>query len=608
MKLSDYIAQFLAQRGITHVFGMSGGAAVHMFDSIDRRSDMEIVSMTHEQCAAIAADGYARASGKMGVAICTSGPGATNLLTGTCCSYYDSIPTLMLTGQVSTHRLKGSHLVRQLGFQETDVVSIFQSVTKYAVQLKKAEDIRLLLEEAFFIAFEGRPGPVLIDIPDDLQRAEIDPETLTSFCPPSQQDEGNYLEQQIAELLIKIRKATRPVLVLGGGLKTPLVGPALIKCIEQLGIPALVTWAGLDLLPSNHPLRIGTFGVYGSRAGNMTIQNADLVIALGTRLSQNLTGGILSSFARDAEIAMVDVDEHEMNKFEGRGIQIDLRIKTRLNDFIEKLKIQSIKFDSPNISLWTFKVNHWKNLFPVDLSPQPSTTISFVDANDFVTAFSDSLPADAILYVDTGGNLTWTCNSWVAKPGQGVYSAWNHTPMGYALPASIGAAMYNRERNITCITGDGGLMICLAELASVAHHHLPIKIFLFNNHSHGIQKQTLETWLGGRKVGVDSSSGVAFPKDWIKVAKSFGLVTHTINNMESLAQVLKEVYDEVGPVFINVEINPEQKLYPVLKFGEALENQMPQLKHIDQDSEMLIATYDKTAKVIKNSDQSSQGW
>jgi acetolactate synthase-1/2/3 large subunit len=180
--------------------------------------------------------------------------------------------------------------------------------------------------------------------------------------------------------------------------------------------------------------------------------------------------------------------------------------------------------------------------------------------------------------------------------------------MGYALPASIGAAMYNRERNITCITGDGGLMICLAELASVAHHHLPIKIFLFNNHSHGIQKQTLETWLGGRKVGVDSSSGVAFPKDWIKVAKSFGLVTHTINNMESLAQVLKEVYDEVGPVFINVEINPEQKLYPVLKFGEALENQMPQLKHIDQDSEMLIATYDKTAKVIKNSDQSSQGW
>ena len=608
MKLSNYIAQFLAERGITHAFGMSGGAAVHMFDSIDRRSDIEIISMTHEQCAAMAADGYARASGKMGVAICTSGPGATNLLTGTCCSYYDSIPTLMLTGQVSTHRLKGSSPVRQLGFQETDVVSIFKSVTKYAVQLKKAEDIRLLLEEAFFIAFEGRPGPVLIDIPDDLQRAEIDPETLVSFSPPSQQDEGKYLDQQIEALLVKIGKAIRPVLVLGGGLKTPYVGSALIECIERLGIPALVTWAGLDLLPFNHPLRVGTFGVYGSRAGNMTIQNADLVIALGTRLSQNLTGGILPSFARAAQIVMVDVDEHEMNKFDGKGIQIDLRIKTTLSNFIENLKIKLTKLDESNLNPWKDKLLYWKDLFPKDPSPQPVETTLFVDANDVVSAFSDCLPADSLLYVDTGGNLTWTCNSLAAKSGQGVYSAWNHTPMGYALPASIGAAMYNKNRGITCITGDGGLMICLAELATVIHHKLPIRIFLFNNHSHGIQKQTLDTWLGGRKVGVDPSSGVAFPKSWIEIAQSFGLSTFTINNMKSLSTELMKIYDEVGPVFVNVEINPDQKLYPVLKFGEPLENQMPQLEEIVIDREMLIAPFLQTTKARKNTDQSSQGW
>jgi acetolactate synthase-1/2/3 large subunit len=608
MKLSDYIAQFLAERGITHAFGMSGGAAVHMFDSIDRRPDIEIVSMTHEQCAAMAADGYARASGKMGVAICTSGPGATNLLTGTCCSYYDSIPTLMLTGQVSTHRLKGLQQVRQLGFQETDVVSIFKSVTKYAVQLKEAKDIRLLLEEAFYIAFEGRPGPVLIDIPDDLQRSEIEPKALIGFHPPSQKSENEHLDRHIAVLLSKIEKATRPVLVLGGGLKTPFVGGALMDCVERLGIPVLVTWAGLDLLPANHPLRIGTFGVYGSRAGNMTIQNSDLVIALGTRLSQNLTGGILTSFAREASIVMVDVDEHEMNKFDGKGIQIDLRIKTKLNNFIEKLKIQLNGFDSPDWSSWLGKLDYWKHLFPKDHSPQPVTTIPFVDANEFVIALSDHLPADALLYVDTGGNLTWTCNSLATKSCQGVHSAWNHTPMGYALPASIGAALHNQKGSITCITGDGGLMICLAELASVAHHKLPIKIFLFNNHSHGIQKQTLETWLGGRKVGVDSSSGVAFPKDWIKVAESFGLETFTINNMQSLDQLLTDVYGEVGPVFINVEINPEQKLYPVLKFGEALENQMPQLERINLDSEMLIPPFQKIVRTIENIDQSSQGW
>jgi acetolactate synthase-1/2/3 large subunit len=608
MKLSNYVAQFLADRGITHVFGMSGGAAVHMFDSIDRRPDMKIVSMTHEQCAAMAADGYARASGKMGVAICTSGPGATNLLTGTCCSYYDSIPTLMLTGQVSTHRLKGSLPVRQLGFQETDVLSIFQSVTKYAVQLKRAEDIRLLLEEAFFIAFEGRPGPVLIDIPDDLQRAEIDPDSLASFDPPSQQEEGKNLDQQLEALLLKIRKATRPVLVLGGGLKTPYVGSALIECIERLGIPALVTWAGLDLLPFNHPLRVGTFGVYGSRAGNMTIQNADLVIALGTRLSQNLTGGILNSFARVAEIVMVDVDEHEMNKFDGKGIEISLRIKIRLDNFIDKLHSKLKDFDEPNLNSWKDKLLYWKDLFPKERSPQPVVSIPFIDANDFVSAFSDHLPADALLFVDTGGNLTWTCNSLAAKSGQSVYSAWNHTPMGYSLPASIGASMYNQKRNVTCITGDGGLMVCIAELASVVLHQLPIKIFLFNNHSHGIQKQTLETWLGGRRVGVDPLSGVAFPKNWIDVARSLGLLTFTIDNKESLSQVLSCIYDEVGPVFINVEINPEQKLYPVLKYGEALENQIPQLGEIVIDNEMLIAPFLQITKGDTNDDHSSQGW
>ena len=608
MKLSNYIAQFLAERGITHAFGMSGGAAVHLFDSIDRRSDIEIISMTHEQCAAMAADGYARASGKMGVAICTSGPGATNLLTGTCCSYYDSIPTLMLTGQVSTHRLKGSSQVRQLGFQETDVVSIFQSVTKFAVQLKKAEDIRLLLEEAFFIAFEGRPGPVLIDIPDDLQRAEINPETLIGFSPSSEQEEVKYLDQQIELLLVKISNARRPVLVLGGGLKTPDVGPALIECIDQLGVPVLLTWAGLDLLTFNHPLRVGTFGVYGSRAGNMAIQNADLVIALGTRLSQNLTGGILCSFARNAEIAMVDIDENEMNKFDGKGIKITFRIKTRLSHFIEKLKIQLNEFEQPIFNSWRDKILYWKNLFPKDLSPQPVTPQPFIDANDFVRLFSDYLPADSLLFADTGGNLTWTCNSLAVKSGQRIYSAWNHTPMGYALPAAIGAAMANKKRGITCITGDGGLMICLAEMATVMLHKLPIKIFLFNNHSHGIQKQTLETWLGGRKVGVDSSSGVAFPRNWIEVAKSFGILTFTINNIESLSKELIDIYEEAGPVFINVEINPDQKLYPVLKFGEALENQIPPLDGIVIDREMLIAPFLQSTESSKKTDQLSQGW
>jgi acetolactate synthase-1/2/3 large subunit len=608
MKVSDYIAQFLAEHGITHAFGMSGGAAVHMFDSMDRRSDMNIVSMTHEQCAAMAADGYARASGRMGVAVCTSGPGATNLLTGTCCSYYDSIPTLMLTGQVSTHRLKGERLIRQLGFQETDVLSIFGTVTKYAVQLKSATEIKYVLEKAFHIAFEGRPGPVLIDIPDDLQRSEIEPSQLNGYLKPLSRVATEVLKNEVQELFKKISLAKRPVLILGGGLKTPDLGLHLERVLKILGVPALVTWAGLDLIESNNPLRIGTFGVYGSRAGNFAVQNADLVIALGTRLSQNLTGGILQSFARGAQITMVDVDPHEMSKFDGNGIDISQRICAQLSEFLRELESELTQVSLPKWDEWKGKLYHWKTCFPADPLPIPNPDKMCLDANSFIDRLSSVLPQDAIIFADTGGNLTWTCNSLKPKRGQRVHSAWNHTPMGYSLPAAIGAAMARSDRPITCIIGDGGFMICVAELASAAQHNLPIKIFLFNNHSHGIQKQTLETWLEGRKVGVDPASGVAFPKDWLALANSFGLPAITIDHESLVAQQLKDIYLHPGPLFINVEINPEQKLYPVLKFGSALENQLPHIPEEEILREMIVPPFEVSEDLKKRSDQKSQGW
>ncbi len=608
MKVSDYIAQFLAEQGITHAFGMSGGAAVHMFDSIDRRSDIDIISMTHEQCAAIAADGYARASGKMGVAVCTSGPGATNLLTGTCCSYYDSIPTLMLTGQVSTHRLKGERLVRQLGFQETDVLSIFGSVTKYAVQLKAADEIKYVLEKAFHIAFEGRPGPVLIDIPDNLQRSEIKLSQLKGYVKPPSIATTEVLKNEVQELCKKISLAKRPVLILGGGLKTPDLGLDLERVLKMLGIPALVTWAGLDLIESDNSLRIGTFGVYGSRAGNFAVQNSDLVIALGTRLSQNLTGGILQSFAREAQITMVDVDPHEMSKFDGNGINISQRICAKLSEFLRELETQIAQHTLPRWSEWKKKIDHWKVHFVPDVSPTPNSNEKHLNANLFVDRLSSVLPQDALIFADTGGNLTWTCNSLKPKLGQRLHSAWNHTPMGYSLPAAIGAAMASQKRSITCIIGDGGLMICMAELATVVQHKLPIKIFLFNNHSHGIQKQTLETWLQGRKVGVDPESGVGFPKDWLGLANSFGLQTITIDQEVLVTQQLRDIYLHSGPLFVNVEINPEQKLYPVLKFGNALENQLPYIPEEEILSEMIVPLFEASEDLKKNTDQKSQGW
>lgn len=607
MKLTDYIASFLAARGVTHAFGMSGGAAVHMFDSIHRHPLLEIVAMTHEQCAAMAADGYARASGRLGVAVTTSGPGATNLLTGTCCSFYDSIPTLMLTGQVATHRLKGARRVRQVGFQETDVVAIFSSVTKYAVQLDDPTTIRYHLEKAYHLAFAGRPGPVLLDIPDDLQRANIEPEALPGFSPPAE-PAGDTLRIEVADLLARIRSAERPVIILGGGLKTPVLGPIVPECIEQLDLPVLVSWAATDLVPAGHPLRIGTFGVYGPRAGNFAVQNADLVVALGTRLSQNMTGGILGSFARAATLAMVDVDEHEMSKFDGRGIEVHVRIKARLSEFFAALRPLLAAWRSPGWHAWKYQISHWLQAFPRDASPLAPDSHPCVDAYAFMGELSQVLPEDALIYVDTGGNLTWTCNGLAPKRGQCLHSAWNHTPMGYALPAALGAAKFDPARSTTCITGDGGLMLCLAELATIARHGLPVKVLLFNNHSHGIQKQTLETWLDGRYVAVDPASGLAFPTDFTRVAEALGIPAVTINGAEPMAETLRSAYSRPGPVLVNVEINPDQKLYPVLKYGAALENQSPLLDPARIEAEMLVPSFAPNNQTAGVRQQAAPGW
>jgi acetolactate synthase-1/2/3 large subunit len=594
MKLSDYVIDFLAQRGVTHVFGMSGGAAVHLFDSASRHPSLTYFCSQHEQSAAIAADGYARTTGLMGVAITTSGPGATNLLTGTCCSYFDSVPTLMITGQVATHRLRGDRAVRQMGFQETDVLSIFNSVTKHAAQVSDPHQIRRHLEEAFYWANEGRPGSVLIDLPDDLQRAEVDPATLEGFVPPAAAGRFVSLDAPLDALTELVAQAHRPALVLGGGFSTPRLGSVVDEMIGQLGFPVLLTWAALDLMPADHPLRIGPFGVYGPRLGNFVIQNADLLVCLGTRLSQNVTGGLLHTFAREARIVMVDAARGELDKFDGRGIDIGLRIESRLDTFVPAWLEHLGRTQRPPIDDWRRRIERWKAVLPDDRPPPAPAGAGHVDACDVIARLSQILPEGEQIFVDTGGNLTWTCNGLQPKRGQRLMSAWNNTPMGYALPAAIGAAVTGGPAGITCIIGDGGLMICLAELATLVHHKLPIRVLVFNNHGHGIQKQTLDTWLSGRYVGVDGPSGLAFPPIG-PVARAVGLDLIDIAATADIDASLRQVYATRGPVLCNIEINPAQKLYPVLKFGASLEDQLPALDPAVIEREMIVAPFKRDA-------------
>lgn len=583
MKLSDYVIDFLVKQGVTHIFGISGGAAVHLFDSVAKHPKISYVCPQHEQAAAIAADGYARTSNKLGVAITTSGPGATNLLTGVCCSYFDSVPTLMITGQVATHRLNTNKSLRQFGFQETNIVEIFRSITKYAFLITDPQTIRYHLEKAVYTAFEGRPGPVLIDLPDDLQRVDIDPDKLDAFIPPSIFVPENLEEIRI--LLKLMSESKRPLLVLGGGLSTPRLDEALNLFLNKVGFPIVTSWAGLDLVSSDNPKLIGPFGVYGPRAGNFAVQNSDLLICLGTRLSQNLTGGNLPSFAKSARIVLIDIDKAELNKFDNKGLKIDLKIHSSLKDFFSTFFSMSEHMNFNASEKWIEKIKHWKKVFP--MPEQEINTDKSVEAYRLVDELSKHTQEKESIFVDTGGNLTWTMNGFHPKLKQRVISAWNCTPMGYALPASIGAAFWNQSQIITCIIGDGGLMMCLGELATVAKHQLPIKIILINNHCHGIQKQTLETWLEGNYVGVCSESGLSFP-DFIKIGKAFDLEVISIQNNSEIESKLNKVYSSLRPVFCNVEISPEQRLYPVLKYGSSLENQLPLKNSSLLSSEMVL--------------------
>lgn len=576
MKLSDYVIDYLHAQGTRHVFGMSGGAAVHLFDSASKKSGMETIFVAHEQSAAMAADGYYRVSGRVGASVVTSGPGVTNLLTGVCCSYYDSIPSLMLTGQVATHRLKGERKVRQVGFQETDTLSIYASVTKFGAQIGHSTQIAQALDQAYATATADRPGPVLIDLPDDLQRSQIEPHTLPRFQ-ISHRAVRPELHDEVKALLRRISAASRPVIVLGGGLSTPRLADELRAVLHQLEAPVVLTWAGLDLVPHDWKGRIGTFGVYGSRLGNFAVQHADLLVCLGTRLSQNLTGGVLSTFAPKAHIAMVDIDRGELDKFDGYGIQVGTRIECLLKEFLEAAMHALGDYQAPVIEPWLVTIQRWREALPRDIPVQPADTAGFVDSHHFVRELSDVLADDEIIFVDTGGNLTWTCNNLRVKEQQRVISAWNFTPMGYAVPAAIGGAAAAPDRPITCIIGDGGLQLCLGELATIVRYRLPIRIVLFNNHSHGIQKQTLSTWLDGHYAGVDPASGLGL-SDFPRVAEAMGLPVITISKSSEIAAKLKQAYASRGPLFLNVEINPDQKLYPVLKSGAPLENQMPLLE------------------------------
>ncbi|MDD5108734.1 MAG: thiamine pyrophosphate-binding protein [Candidatus Omnitrophica bacterium] len=575
MKLSDYVAKFLVGQGIKHVFVITGGASAHLIDSIAKTPGIKYICPQHEQAGAMAADAYARVTGKLGVAIATSGPGATNMLTGVCCSFYDSIPTLYITGQVSTFRSKGNAGIRQLGFQETDVTAIFRPITKYAVRIRDPKEIRYEFEKAVHIAHSGRPGPVLIDIPDNLQRMDVQPRLLKPFIPEDGRNDSRRLDSQVIKCIDLLRHAKRPVVILGWGINLSGAEKEVLKFVEKSGLPVAPTWGLRYLFPASHPQLIGAFGTHGTRYGNFAVQNADFILSIGARLDTRQAGSPHWTFARGAKRIVVDIDPCELKKFKKLKMKIDLEVNADAKDFLELLnrKITGIKL--PQISAWQKKIAQWKEKFPVFRKEYFKE--SGVNPYVFIKMLSDqALPGD-VIFADTGCSLAWVLQSFEFKKGQKLFSAFNNTPMGYSLPASIGASFAINKKPVICVTGDGGLQMNIQELITALKHKLPIKIFLFNNHGYGMIRQTQDQWFCSRYEASTIESGLAFP-DFIKVAKAYGYKTVNILKAKDMHKGISETLHSKGPVLCNIEMHLGHSVIPQVKFGRALEDGEPLLE------------------------------
>lgn len=585
MKLSDYVAAFVARQGIRHVFAVSGGASLHLIHSVADTPGISFVCPMHEQAGAMAADAYARVTENLGAAMATSGPGATNLLTGVCCAYYDSVPVLFITGQVATFRSKADTGVRQIGFQETDTVDVFRPVTKYAARVDRPERIRYELEKACHLARSGRPGPVLIDIPDDVQRANVDPEDLAGFTPPESRVNRAALREAAAKCRAWLAESKRPVMILGWGVRLAGAGELARELAEKLGLPVAPTWAIADLLAGDHPLRIGTFGTHGTRYANFAVQNADLILSVGSRLDTKATGSPPATFAREARKIVVDIDESELNKFARYGLDIDMPIAADARAFLEELA-GAVGPTRLSIAPWRRQIAEWQRRYPI--CPDEYYREQDVNPYVFVKTLSRECGEGESIFLDTGCTLAWTMQAFDFKRGQRMFHDWNNTAMGWALPASIAASFALAGRRIVCITGDGSLQMNIQELATLARHKLPIKIFLLNNHGYSMIQQTQDQWLGSNYHASSVGGGLADP-DYAAVAKAYGLPTMKLKANADLAEGVAETMHSEGPMFCEVEIRPEHRVIPQVKFGRSNEDSEPLLPRREFLENMLVA-------------------
>ena len=564
--LADYVLDFLREKNVKHVPLLIGGAISFMVDSFSKKKKIKYIPVANEQSAAMIADAYSRSGAGYCCTMATSGPGATNLLTGIACSYFDSVPSMHICGQVNTYEQQGyeksTKKVRQVGFQETDIVNMSKPITKFSYKIKKPEEIRFILEKAYYISKSGRPGPVLIDIPMNLQKSWIYPNKIRKFKIPNKNNLN--LKFNINKLISLLKKSNKPIIILGGGIRYSNSDRILKDFLKKFQIPIVATWSGTDLIDHNDKRYIGNIGVYGNRSANIITQNSDLIICLGSRLDTRVTGGNPGSFARNAKKIVVDVDKYELSK--KRGLKIDLKINSDLKLFFNSFKKNKINIIRKD---WLDKSINLKKKFCYSKINNNNK----VNPYTFVLELSKILNKNSIIIGDTGSHLTWLMQSFKIKNGQMLFSAFGNSPMGYALPASIGAQIINKKKKIVSLNGDGSIQLNIQELQTLKKLKLPIKIIIFNNNGYGIIKQFQDLYLNKRH---EASDRIVSNPNFKILSKGYGIKYHLIRNNKNLSK-LKTIIRSNKSEIIEVNIEDNEKIIPKLEFGKPIDDLSPKI-------------------------------
>ena len=558
IKVSDYIAQFLADRGIGHVFMLSGGGCMHLVDSFGSQKGFDYVCCLHEPSAAFAAQAYAEYKNSPGAALVTTGPGGTNAVTGLAAAWVDSTACIFISGQVKRADLLTERGVRSMGPQELDIISIVKPITKYAKTLLEPNDVRYELEKAWHLATTGRRGPVWMDMPLDVQAAMVDESALRGFTPEPVPDKSAALRSQVAQTIVLLKSAQRPVLLIGNGVRRAHLEGLVEKLVDTLRLPALLTWKALDMLPEDHPIYCGRPGSIASRGANFTQQNADFILVLGARLDLPQLAFNHKNFARAAKKVIVEIDPREIAKFE---MPIEVPVEADARDFVLELLHQLEGAPMPDASAWLAQSKQWLREYPITL-PEFRQQTGSVNTYVLIDELSEQCTADDLLAPGSSGACSEIfLQAFRLKRGQRVVNAPGLGAMGTGLPGAIGSCLASGRRRTISVIGDGGFQLNIQELETIKRLHLPIKFFILNNGLYGSIVAMQRTHFKGRLVASDPSSHLTLP-DLMKVAEAYGVKAMEIRDQERIREEVAAVLSYDGPVVCAVTISPDQPTLP----------------------------------------------